>query len=68
MWSTSCQTFGWGYSYSVGPKWGNFANSRNDALWLAADEIEKRFLSGSKSGNDREKIAAWVERQKQAAM
>lgn len=65
MWGTSAQGFGEGYGYQVGPKWGKFARSRGDALWLAADEIETRFLS--RAGNDRARIEAWCQRQKQEA-
>lgn len=67
MWATSVCTGSEGYSYQVGPKWGKFARSRSDALWLAADEIERRAMRFSSAGNHMSRIAAWCAQIKQEA-
>ncbi|UWQ47284.1 hypothetical protein [Leisingera aquaemixtae] len=66
MWATQASLGGNGYGYSVGPKWGNFAHSRADALWLAADEIERRVAKRDDSGC-KGRIAAWCVKLKQEA-
>lgn len=40
MWSTSWSDDNGGSGYCVGPKWGKFAECREDALYYAACEIE----------------------------
>lgn len=45
MWSTNWCANGGGSGYKVGPKWGNFARSRDDALHYAVAELEKRIGS-----------------------
>lgn len=42
MWSASFHADQGGKSYRVGPKWGNFAETREDAIYYAACEILAR--------------------------
>lgn len=58
MWSASfhCDNFGGGYR--VGAKWGRFAQTRDDALFYAASEIEES-LKG-KPGKDASLVLAWI--------
>ncbi|GAC1042286.1 hypothetical protein [Rhizobium sp. No.120] len=58
MWSTSSQTNDRGHCYKVGAKWGNFAESREDALFYACEEME-RHLSAN-DGPDIVLIKNWV--------
>lgn len=39
MWSTSTYFMNGGRTYRVGPKWGNFADTRDEALHAACNEI-----------------------------
>lgn len=58
MWSTSWNSDSGGSGYRVGPKWGKFASSRDDALFYAVREIEQRLeLKGSA---DAAQIIAWA--------
>ncbi len=59
MWSTSVNCDESGRGYQVGPKWGNFAESRDDALYYAVQEIANH-LNSSKSADARA-IKAWAE-------
>ncbi|RWX72512.1 hypothetical protein [Mesorhizobium sp. M2A.F.Ca.ET.039.01.1.1] len=43
MWSASFNCGGHGSSYKVGAKWGKFAESKDDALFYAVQEIERRL-------------------------
>lgn len=45
MWSTSYNTSAGGGGYRVGEKWGNFASTRNDALFYAVAELRERVAS-----------------------
>ena len=58
MWSTSfcCDNSGGGYR--VGAKWGKFAQTRDDALFYAASEIEAR-LKG-RPGKEGSLVLAWI--------
>lgn len=58
MWSASfhCDNFGGGYR--VGPKWGRFAQTRNDALFYAGSEIEERLKD--KPGKEAALVLAWI--------
>ncbi|HEV7436126.1 MAG TPA: hypothetical protein VGO22_14795 [Pseudorhizobium sp.] len=58
MWSTRWQCESEGGGYRVGEKWGKFAESREDALFYAAQEIEQR-LSGKVSA-DAALILKWT--------
>ncbi|WP_099863849.1 hypothetical protein [Pararhizobium haloflavum] len=58
MWSASWNADGSGVGYRVGPKWGRFAESRDDALFYAVKEIEDR-LSG-KPGPAAKLILSWA--------
>lgn len=49
MWSASFNAGGRGHSYRVGPKWGRFAATRDDALRLAVKEIEDRLIGCGES-------------------
>lgn len=64
MWSTSYSLpmpTAEGSTYKVGPKWGNFANCRNDALLLAVDELETRLATTSDSTRkSADKIVKWA--------
>lgn len=43
MWSTSFQCGDHGNSYRVGPKWGKFAETRDDALFYACAELRSKM-------------------------
>jgi hypothetical protein len=43
MWGTNVDADGYGGGYRVGPKWGNFAQTRDDALHWAVQEILDRL-------------------------
>jgi hypothetical protein len=50
MWATGYHDDGGsGGGYRVGPKWGNFAASRDDALFYACEEIRSRTSGDSKA-------------------
>lgn len=59
MWSASFQCGDHGNSYRVGPKWGKFAESRDDALYYACVELRSRIAKESHS--DAKLIRAWIE-------
>lgn len=42
MWSTSIYGSKSGYGYRLGPKWGKFARTRNDAIIAACNELAER--------------------------
>lgn len=44
MWSASTLTPAWGASYRIGPKWGQFAQSRADAISAACAEALQRIV------------------------
>lgn len=58
MWSTSYHAGDHGGGYRVGPKWGKFAETRDDALFYAVRELTER-LSGNESRDARD-ILAWM--------
>lgn len=64
MWSTSVSTYGedgqGGHSYRVGPKWGKFANTREDAIYWAAREIEEFINRKSTNDESIKRIRAWL--------
>lgn len=43
MWSTSFTADMCGGGYRVGAKWGKFAQSRDDALFYACEELQQRL-------------------------
>jgi hypothetical protein len=43
MWSTGYNCDSGGGGYRVGPKWGNFAESKSDALFYAVRELETKL-------------------------
>ncbi len=59
MWSASFMAESEGSSYRVGPKWGKFAESREDALFFAVEELEARL--GRKGGSDAALILKWLQ-------
>lgn len=59
MWSASFMAESEGSSYRVGPKWGKFAASREDALSFAVDELQARL--GRKGGSDAVLILKWLQ-------
>lgn len=60
MWSASWHCEMCGSGYRVGPKWGKFAESRDDALFYAISEI-REGLSELHS-RDADAIRQWLER------
>lgn len=58
MWSASFMADSEGSSYRVGPKWGKFAETREDALFFAVEELESRL--GRKGGPDAALILKWL--------
>lgn len=58
MWSTSHNADMGGGGYRVGAKWGNFAETREDALFYACVELERK-LEG-KVTSDVLMIQKWV--------
>lgn len=59
MWSTSWQTPDRGSSYRVGAKWGQFAETRDDALFHAIAEIRERM--GELDDPEAAIILRWLE-------
>ncbi|MAC81460.1 MAG: hypothetical protein CML66_25755 [Rhodobacteraceae bacterium] len=59
MWSTSAHVGDWGYGYRVGPKWGKFAECRDDALHYAVEEIVAR-LTGRRDQKAAAEVIAWA--------
>jgi len=57
MWSTGWNLDWQGSGYRVGPKWGKFAETRDDALHYAKEELLRSVsdLDGAKA------IVAWAE-------
>lgn len=49
---------GSGGGYRVGPKWGNFASTRDDALFYACEEMRDRMHGESKALNA---IRRWLD-------
>lgn len=58
MWSTEWNCDNGGGGYRVGAKWGKFAETRDDALFYAACELEAK-LEG-KTGADALLILKWA--------
>lgn len=58
MWSASWHANGSGSGYKVGPKWGRFAETRDDALHYAVGEIEIRI--GTPDHPDEAAILTWA--------
>lgn len=58
MWSASWHCDGGGRSYRVGEKWGNFAESQDDALYYAVKEIEAAL--DKKDGPEAAAILKWA--------
>lgn len=62
MWATSHNLDGCGGGYRVGPKWGNFARTRDDALALAIDEIKSRLSQrADRSEPAKKQILSWLQ-------
>lgn len=59
MWSTKYQAGDSGGGYRVGPKWGKFAETREDALFYACEELEGRLAD--RRSKDASLILKWVE-------
>lgn len=60
MWGVKFCADHHGSGYRVGPKWGKFAESRDDALFYACRELRAN-LKGD-SSTDAVKIRAWLDR------
>jgi len=60
-WSTSVNTNTGGWSYRVAEKWGQYAWTRDEALYWAAQEIIKRLKRRSDLGGDAAEIIKWAE-------
>lgn len=58
MWSTKHSADMGGGGYRVGAKWGKFAETREDALFYACEEMLQRI--GDKSTPDLQLIRKWV--------
>ncbi len=58
MWSSSWCDGGQGSCYRVGPKWGKFAETRDDALFYACRELEQRL--SVQDGREAVLILEWV--------
>jgi hypothetical protein len=58
MWSISSMADMSGGGYRVGPKWGKFAETREDALFYACEEMLQRL--GEKITSDVHLIRNWV--------
>ena len=61
MWGTGCNRGGDGWGYRVGSKWGNFAETKDDALYYAIDEIRKRLHRSVEKYPADAGIMAWLE-------
>lgn len=59
MWSTNMQTETRGGGYKVGEKWGKFAETRDDALHYAINELRER-LAECASDASVPRILAWL--------
>jgi hypothetical protein len=57
MWSTGWDTKSRGHRYRVGPKWGKFAETRDDALFYAVKELEQDLKADDP---DAGRICAWA--------
>ena len=57
MWATHTHFANGGGGYRVGPKWGKFADTRDEALWAACYEIKER-LAGKR---DDPKVIAMID-------
>jgi hypothetical protein len=60
MWSTTCSTSLGGWGYKVGEKWGQFAETRADALHHARRELIDRLVGRNDSDMDK-RIITWAE-------
>jgi hypothetical protein len=58
MWSTSWNTGASGQTYRVGPKWGKFADTREDALHWACVELRDRLAR--ETGKEVSDILKWL--------
>lgn len=61
MWSTATSRGGAGWGYHVGPKWNNFAESRDDALFYAVQEIQEKVQGSVHKQPSDAAILAWLE-------
>jgi len=59
-WSTEVTTNLGGWGYRVGSKWGQFAKTRDDALYFAAREIIERLERRTNLGPDAALIIKWA--------
>ena len=59
MWSTGFHVDQCGGGYRVGPKWGHFAETRDDALFYAASEIIGRLKD--LGGREAALVRSWAE-------
>lgn len=60
MWSTNYSTATGGGGYRVGEKWGNFASTRDDALFYAIAELRER-LGRHEGCKATHRILAWLD-------
>lgn len=61
MWSTSFQFKEHGRGYRVGPKWGQFTKTRNDALYWATRELQDQIAKHPEDERAH-KTANWIGR------
>lgn len=59
MWSVSFQCGDHGGGYRVGPKWGKFAETRDDALFHGCEELRARIADNDHA--DAKLIRNWIE-------
>jgi hypothetical protein len=60
-WSTSVCTSSGGWTYRVAEKWGQYAWTRDDALYWATQEIIKRLTRHANPSGDAKAITKWAE-------
>ena len=63
MWSSSIYYVNGGRSYRVGPKWGNFADTKDEAIHAACDEIrgDMADLRSPTPANALGQISHWLD-------
>ena len=59
MWATFYQIGSHGNGYRVGPKWGQFAESMEDAIFWSVRELQKNMAKQRKS-KGRDAIVRWL--------
>lgn len=61
MWATSYQCDSGGSGYRIGGKWGNFAHSREDALYYAVTELRAAIKRRAEVGHEGKIILDWLD-------